>query len=357
MQVNSDLESQVSRSDLSENRDYRNFDTRTFMKEDKPEVALSDLVNSDEKDEIFRHSMSKGLFNDIKKSPLKDKMPKSMQFYDQEKDMRSFPQKPSYDQRIAELEATFNASPQGKEMFPKFVPRHKKGLNKGLDVGKDFTINAVKFFCKERKHKEPEEVEFVCTSSKKFYCKRCLPQHDACRGNDLVIAQIVERIQNRVTNLKHEYATKKETLITKLDSHQAKMEDLFKIYYDTIDAIRHDYLEQEYTMRAKMDYFERDVKKLMSNLSGYSLIEYYLEKDELNEQVSLLFDQLGAFNVYLPNTRIIVDDMNKIISDIKVDLRERVHSQIAKIDHGFALKNYEHILKEVRDETINRIYM
>lgn len=66
-----------------------------------------------------------------------------------------------------------------------------------------------------------------------------------------------------MTSIKHNYAAKKETLVTKLDLHQAKVEDLLQIYYDTLDNIRYEILDQEYSLRKQMDNFERDTKKLV----------------------------------------------------------------------------------------------
>ena len=45
------------------------------------------------------------------------------------------------------------------------------------------------------------------------------------------------------------YMKKKETLVKKLDNHQVQGEEIFKIYYNTLDTIRADMLQQEYTLR------------------------------------------------------------------------------------------------------------
>ena len=45
------------------------------------------------------------------------------------------------------------------------------------------------------------------------------------------------------------YMKKKEMLVKKLDNHQFQVEEIFKIYYDTLDTIRADMLQQEYTLR------------------------------------------------------------------------------------------------------------
>jgi hypothetical protein len=45
-------------------------------------------------------------------------------------------------------------------------------------------------------------------------------------------------------------------MIKKLDHHQDSIEDLFKVYYDTLDELRYNYLGQEYSLKNNMDTFE-----------------------------------------------------------------------------------------------------
>lgn len=43
--------------------------------------TYSELANNDEKDKVFNHSITSGLFRNINNSPLRERMPKSMQMY------------------------------------------------------------------------------------------------------------------------------------------------------------------------------------------------------------------------------------------------------------------------------------
>ena len=49
-------------------------------------------------------------------------------------------------------------------------------------------------------------------------------------------------------------------------------------------------------------------------------------------------------------------DKTKAQTNINVDLRERINSYIAKVDHSFALSNYDYIIKQVKDKNITNIY-
>ena len=43
--------------------------------------TLAEPYDMEEKNAMFDHSMKKGVFNDIKNSPLREKMPQRMQIY------------------------------------------------------------------------------------------------------------------------------------------------------------------------------------------------------------------------------------------------------------------------------------
>ena len=43
-------------------------------------------------------------------------------------------------------------------------------------------------------------------------------------------------------------------------------------------------------------------------------------------------------------------------NDITVDLRERINGFIKKVDHSFALSNYNYILEKMKDERVKDIY-
>ena len=50
-------------------------------------------------------------------------------------------------------------------------------------------------------------------------------------------------MQRELSNLKLNYSKKKETLVHKLNNHQVQIEEIFKIYYDTLDTMRNDMLQ------------------------------------------------------------------------------------------------------------------
>ena len=65
----------------------------------------------------------------------------------------------------------------------------------------------------------------------------------------------------------------------KLDGHQGKVEKIFKMFYDALDNMRNNMLEQEYEMRAKMDKFEKETHSLVGKLKTYSMVEFYHEEN------------------------------------------------------------------------------
>ena len=152
------------------------------------------------------------------------------------------------------------------------------------------------------------------------------------------------------------YLKKKETLVGKLDSHQHKVEKIFKMFYDALDEMRNDMLKQEYEMRAKMDLFESQLKSLVTKLQTYSLIEFFHEEKNLGDRIDRLKSSLDDFNIYLPQTQVIMKDEFRATKDIMVDLRERLNGYIIRLNHSFALDNYSYVMKYVSDKTIQDIY-
>jgi hypothetical protein len=67
-------------------------------------------------------------------------------------------------------------------------------------------------------------------------------------------------------------------MIKKLDHHQERIENLFKVYYDTLDNLRSQYLGQEYQLRQSMDSFEQSIAELMNDVKKYNYIEFYHEQ-------------------------------------------------------------------------------
>lgn len=144
--------------------------------------------------------------------------------------------------------------------------------------------------------------------------------------------------------------------MAKVNSHLTSMEGVFKIYYDTLDKLRADLLKDEYAYLGKMDRLEVNLKQLVTNLKRYSLPEYYHEERELKSQLKKFDQDLDSFTVYLPKTVLRCDDMLRAEQEIKVDLQGRLTDYIVEIDHAFALENFDHIMRTVRDEKIKDIY-
>lgn len=70
-------------------------------------------------------------------------------------------------------------------------------------------------------------------------------------------------VQENLVKLRHTYVEKKEAIKGKLDSHTKKLEHIFSIYYDTLDEIRHQVLDQEYKINGQMDEFEDLITNLV----------------------------------------------------------------------------------------------
>jgi len=105
-----------------------------------------------------------------------------------------------------------------------------------------------------------------------------------------------------------------------------------------------------------MDSFEKNIRGLVGNLKRYSMLEFFQEEVSLKTKIADLKNSLNTFNVYLPNTQLSVDDPQKAERDIKIDLRERITSFVTKIDHKFAMENYDYVMEHVKDDQVKEIY-
>ena len=94
-----------------------------------------------------------------------------------------------------------------------------------------------------------------------FYCKKCLPEHKS--HSDRSLHSLCRDIEEELQALRIKYLTKKETLVSKVNTHLSSMEGIFKIYYDTLDKLRAELLKDEYSYLKKMDNLESNLKKLV----------------------------------------------------------------------------------------------
>lgn len=105
-----------------------------------------------------------------------------------------------------------------------------------------------------------------------------------------------------------------------------------------------------------MERFEQDLKDLVSQLSKYSLLEFYHDQNEIKSSISRLSSSLEEFTLYLPNSRLLIEDMTVAKNNIKVDIKERIYSFIEKIDHSFGLENYHYVLENINDDLVKDVY-
>ena len=81
----------------------RNKNLKTFMND-----TLSEVGDERDKDAIFNHSMRHGVFNDLRNSPLKDRMPDDLQVYNPALEKRMFNRDDGPGARRRPMDATLN---------------------------------------------------------------------------------------------------------------------------------------------------------------------------------------------------------------------------------------------------------
>ena len=98
-----------------------------------------------------------------------------------------------------------------------------------------------------------------------------------------------------------------------------------------------------------MESFEKNVKKLVSYLKNFSLIEFYHEEKSINKQMKDLTGKLDNFEGYLPKTKLMATEIETVKNKIKVEVRDRIKGLIKDVDHSFAIKNYQEILNKINE--------
>jgi len=152
------------------------------------------------------------------------------------------------------------------------------------------------------------------------------------------------------------YFSKKNTLVTKVYTHLGKMESVFKVYYEALDKMRHEMLGEEYEYLEKMDGLEHKLARVVNSMKKYNVMEFFHEERELNQQLETFRNDLDSFNIYLPKTVLTVSNFPLLEEEITTELTEKMKGLIKQIDHGFAIRNYDYIIKNVRDARIKEIY-
>ena len=123
LDVDSQLSNDFDKVDFKMNKDLNNF-IMAGSKAPRAAETYSEIEDQHDKDAIFNHSIKSGVFRNINNSPLRQRMPKSMQVYkgDQSQQFESKKQ-------ASVITANFLEDEEGE-----------------LDI-KDFVFNPKKFFC------------------------------------------------------------------------------------------------------------------------------------------------------------------------------------------------------------------
>lgn len=116
--------------------------------------TLSEICDNEERDAVFNHTMQSGVFSNIKNSPLKEKLPPTLQVW-APGDSQGF--------------KTFGKTIEPSAQFSKYETTKPADH---LSFKADFNFNPKKFYCLKHPNRE---VEYCNEISAQFYCRACLP--------------------------------------------------------------------------------------------------------------------------------------------------------------------------------------
>lgn len=201
-----------------------------------------------------------------------------------------------------------------------------------------------------KKHRDTP-IEFFCNISNEFYCKLCAKNHSG--HNDICVAKISNEVQESLVQLKHIYLTKRTHIFDRLISHQNKIEEFFKIYYQFLDEQRSKVLGNEYKLREMMEGFENRMKRMMNKTQRYSVVEFFLEQNEIKDEIYKMQKELNSFSIYMPEWNLkSIDDIEAVKKHIRDNLSQKLKENLIPIDNRFAMENYEYATTELGNEAI-----
>lgn len=58
-----------------------------------------------------------------------------------------------------------------------------------------------------------------------------------------------------------------------------------------------------------MEAFERNLKGMVGSIRKYSLLEFYHEETNIKDNITSLNNQLDQFDIYLPQTKLTIENM------------------------------------------------
>ena len=104
--------------------------------------TMSEINDEKEKNVLFSHSMSKGVFNDLRKSPLKNRLPENLQVYDPALEKRLF----AKEARKMPGQGTNNRKSAASKLAPTAFTDPDKVLHKGVQspLNKDLLMQSSK---------------------------------------------------------------------------------------------------------------------------------------------------------------------------------------------------------------------
>lgn len=149
---------------------------------------------------------------------------------------------------------------------------------------------------------------------------------------------------------------KRTHIIDRLVNHQGTIEELFGIFYETLDAERKKILEEEYAMRFKMDSFEEKLKGLLDRTHSYTTTEFFHERFEIQNTIRSMRQTIESFGIYAPKYGVKIVDLSDVKSKLRDFIKNKLASYIEEIDNRFSLENYDYVQNELGNMRIAEIY-
>lgn len=108
-----------------------------------------------------------------------------------------------------------------------------------------------------------------------------------------------------------------------------------------------------------MDELEDNLKVMLHRAKNYSIVEFFNERDNLNDMIEKITEKLDNMGTYLPCNRLKFDkdmSLDDMIPQIQDSLEKLINKNFEDVDQEFAFENYKYIMEEVQNPNLKNIY-
>jgi len=174
---------------------------------------------------------------------------------------------------------------------------------------------------------------------------------------DEEVNNLASSIEEKINSLNEWFEDRRAAIGERLLKHKTSIDKLFEVYYKALDDMKASLLVEENQMITDLEQMDKEFDDLAKSLYAYDLRSLYFAWDNLWKFEVDVKNKLDLYNEYMPCRKVINSkDIEKLYEPIKSDLKEKFEEYLVSIDSKFAQDNYWHVINNVENEKIQKVY-